>query len=370
MPLTPRWLSIRIGLILALLCLAPAAAPAQSGLSPETLQKIEKDISSEMSRQNIPGLSVAVVTGGVLRWSNGFGMADLENFVPARAATVYRLGSISKPITAAAVIQLWERGQLDLDSPVQKYCPAFPEKQWPITSRELLGHLCGIHHYLDTFAENTRHYKSVVEGLDVFKNDPLQAEPGTEFIYSSFGYNLLGCVVEGASGRPLADYLQQKIFEPAGMRTIQVDDVFKLIMNRTRGYQKLPDGTIANSELMDSSYKIASGGLSSTVIDLAKFAIAMQSGKLVKPESATLMYTPQKTRDGKPTGYGMGWGTVDQDSVKGVAHSGGQSGTSTELFMEPDKGFAVAIMCNLEGARLAELAHSITKIVLQSPTSN
>jgi CubicO group peptidase (beta-lactamase class C family) len=369
MPNPHRRLSFRVALLLLGLSLAPIATPAQSGLSAETLEKIERNISAEMSRQSVPGLSVAIVTDRELRWANGYGVADVENFVPARAATVYRLGSISKPITAAAVIQLWERGRIDLDAPVQKYCPAFPEKRWPVTTRELLGHLGGIHHYLDGFVENTRHYKSVVEGLDVFKDDPLQAEPGTKFIYSSFGYNLLGCVVEGASGEPFMNYLQEKIFNPAGMSTIQTDDVFKIIMHRTRGYQKLPDGTVANSELMDSSYKIPAGGLSSTVSDLAKFAIAMQKDVLVKPESAAMMYTSQKTRDGKLTHYGMGWETVDQDGVKGVAHGGGQSGTSTQLFIEPDKGFAIAIMCNMEGAHLTELAHSIARIVLQSPAS-
>jgi serine beta-lactamase-like protein LACTB len=118
---------------------------------------------------------------------------------------------------------------------------------------------------------------------------------------------------------------------------------------------------------MDSSYKIPSGGLSSTAIDLAKFAIAMQTGVLVKSETAALMFTSQKTRDGKATGYGMGWGIVDLGGSKGVAHSGGQSGTSTELLMLPDKGFAVVIMCNLEGARLADLAHSIADAVINSP---
>src|SRR5690348_6709539 len=348
MPSPYHRLSFRVVLLLLGLSLAPVAAPAQSGLSPEIVEKIEESISAEMSRQGIPGLTVAIVKDGVLRWTNGYGMADIENFVPARAATVYRLGSISKPITAAAVIQLWERGRIDLDAPVQKYCSAFPEKRWPVTTRELLGHLGGIHHYMDGFVENTRHYKSVVDGLEVFKNDPLQAEPGTNFIYSSFGYNLLGCVVEGASGEPFMHYIKENIFNPAGMSTIQTDNVFKIVMHRTRGYQKLPDGTIGNSELMDSSYKIPSGGLSSTVSDLAKFAIAMQKGKLVKPESAAMMYRSQKTRDGKPTRYGMGWETVDQDGVRGVAHGGGQSGTSTQLFMEPDKGFAIAIMCNME----------------------
>src|SRR5271169_1524133 len=239
-----RWSTILPTILMVVFSLAAVAAQHETSLKPEVLEKVEKAITTEMARQSIPGLSAAIVTDHTLRWSNGYGPSDLENFVPAKATTVYRLGSISKPITAAAVMQLVERGKLDLDAGVQKYCPAFPEKQWPVTSRELLGHLGGIHHYLDAFVENTRHYNLVVEGLDVFKNDPLVVEPGTKFLYSSFGYNLLGCVVEGASGRPFAEYLKENIFIPAGMDRIQTDDIFKIIANRARGYAKNSEGTI------------------------------------------------------------------------------------------------------------------------------
>jgi CubicO group peptidase (beta-lactamase class C family) len=139
-----------IATTLVLLTYLPAMsrAVAQTGkLSSETQAKIESAISRFMEDSKAPGISAAVVQGGEFVWSAGFGMADLENSVPATSQTLYRLGSISKPITATAAMALWEHDKLDLDSPVQKYCPAFPQKPWPITTRELLGHLGGIRYY-------------------------------------------------------------------------------------------------------------------------------------------------------------------------------------------------------------------------------
>ena len=144
-----RYRTVRTAWLIVLVASVCGAAHAQqtAALPADKLEKIEKAISAQMSKLGIPGLSVAVVVDHKLRWSNGYGLADVENFVPAKSMTAYRLGSISKPITAAAVMELAERGKLDLDAPIQKYCPAFPAKQWPVTARLLLGHLSGVRHY-------------------------------------------------------------------------------------------------------------------------------------------------------------------------------------------------------------------------------
>jgi len=319
-----------------------------------------------MARQNIPGLSVAIVTDHQLRWSNGYGMADLENFVPAKAATVYRLASISKTITAVAAMQLAEKGKLDLDAPIQKYCPAFPEKPWPITTRQLLSHLGGIRHYKSPEeVGSTRHYNNLVEGLEIFKNDPLLHEPGTKYSYSTYGYNVVGCVIEGASGMKFVDYIRENIFKPAGMDRMRPDDVFEIIPNRAQGYRKTQSGELRNSALADTSNKIPGGGLCSTVEDLAKFAIAVQKGLLVKKETLTQMWTRQKTRDGQETSYGLGWSLTEHQGQKEVWHTGGQPRVSTILYMRPDQRLAVVLMSNLEGARLTELARQIADLVLQ-----
>ena len=365
--MTIRHSLARATLIVFLLASIPAAAQTTAALPAGKIEKIEKAITAAMSRQNIPGLSVAVVTDQRMRWSQGYGLADLENFIPAKAATVYRLGSISKTITAIAVMQLVEQGKLDLDAPIQKYCPAFPQKQWPITVRQLLGHLAGVRHYKsDAEFLSTRHYNSVVEGLDMFKDDPLLHEPGTKYQYTTHGYAILGCAVEGASGMKFADYVQENIFKPAGMSRMRVDDVFEIIPNRAQGYFKTPGGQLRNSTLADTSYKIPGGGFCSTVEDLALFAVAVQTAKLVKKETLDQMWTKQKTRDGKETFYGLGWGLTERNGMREVSHGGAQQRVSTNLYMIPEKGLAVVVMVNLEGAGriLGELTNEIADILL------
>jgi serine beta-lactamase-like protein LACTB len=355
------WLAI----LFLLLSHTPHRAQHQTNIPPNQLRKVEAIIEAVMRRDNIPGLSVAVVSNERLRWSKGYGLSDLENAVPAKAGTVYRLASVSKTITATAAMQLFERGKLDLDAPVQKYCPAFPHKQWPVTSRQLLGHLGGIRHYRqngDDF-EITRHYAGVSDSLDVFKADPLLHEPGTKYLYSSYGYNLLGCVIEGASGMKYADYVRENIFKPAGMDRIRVDDHFEIIPNRAQGYQKNARGELRNSGLLDTSYKIPAGGLASTVEDIARFAIALEKGILVKPETLVKMWTRQRTRDGEETSYGLGWRLSEENGRKAVWHSGRQQRVSTLLYIEPDRKLAVVLMSNLEDAvgGLSEMAHEIAK---------
>jgi serine beta-lactamase-like protein LACTB len=353
--------------LLLLILFLPVAARAQQGVLPaEKIKQIEQLISAEMSKQSIAGLSVAVVTDNQLRWVNGYGLADLENFVPAKAATVYRLGSLSKPITAVAVMRLVEEGKIDLDTPIQKYCPAFPVKQWAVTPRLILGHLSGIRHYKsDEEFDNTRYYASVVEGLAMFKDDPLLFEPGTRYGYTTFGYSVLGCAVEGASGEKYGDYVREHVFKPAAMERIRIDSIADLIPNRAQGYRRRADGTLRNSPLADNSYKVPGGGFVSTVEDLAKLAIAMQTGKLLKRETVEQMYTRQRLRDGKETNYGLGWGVATVNGQRYVGHSGAQQRVSTILQTVPDKGVAVVLMVNVEDTGLTPLANQIIDVLLK-----
>ena len=359
--------------LLVVLFMVPLRAQ-QGGLSPSVVEKIERAITAEMARKNIPGLSIAVVQDHQLKWSNGYGMSDLENFVPAKASTNYRLGSISKPITAVAVMQLVEQGLLDLDVPVQQYCLAFPRKQWLLTTRQLLSHIGGVRHYRSDEINSTKPYPTLIEGLEIFKDDTLLFEPGTRYSYTTYGYSVLGCVVEGVSGRTYVDFVKERIFKPAAMERIRVDDVNELIPNRAQGYQKMPDGSLKNSHLVNTSYKIPGGGWCSTVDDLAKFAIALQTGKLVKQTSVDQMFTGGKLKNGQvvrtnpnnpAASYGLGWAINERNGVKEVSHSGGQQRVNTMLYMVPGKKFAVALMCNLEGAGLMTLAREIADAVLQ-----
>ena len=303
-------------------------------------------------------------------------MAEVENFVPAKALTVYRIASVSKPLTAVAAMQLVEAGKLDLDAPVQKYAPSFPTKNFPITTRQVLAHLSGIRNYRPGEGERTTRYETLTDALAIFKDDPLEQEPGTRFNYTTLGYTLLGVIIEGSSGMSFTDYMREHVFRPAGMQHTYVDDLYAIILNRARGntprvFGQL-DGNYRNSVLMDSSYKIPGGGFVSTAEDLARFAIAVQNGVLIKPETFAQMSKTQKTRDGRETGYGYGWyvgaGGGFATDPDAIWHGGVQPGFTSDLVLLPKNRFAVAILTNLEaGGRLelGRLAKQIADIVLQ-----
>jgi CubicO group peptidase (beta-lactamase class C family) len=350
------------GLLLLLAAAVPARA--QTPLPAPKVVAIEAAIAAEMSRLGIPGLSAAVAVDHELRWSAGFGRADIENNVPATAHTVYRLGSIAKTITATAVLQLVEKGRLDLDAPVQRYVPTYPAKQWPLTARQLLAHMGGVRWYADGEMESTKHYPSVVDGLAMFRDDPLVFEPGTSFLYSSYGYNLLGAAVEGASGTSYIDYVRRNVFEPAGMERAQADDVYAIVPNRARGYQKTSTGELRNSALADTSNKVPGGGLLATAEDVTRFGMALQGGALLQKETLARMMTRQSTREGKLTGSGLGVFLGEREGVREAWHTGGQPQVSTVLYMRPDQRVAVALLTNLEGIgpALLDLARQIATL--------
>jgi len=342
----------------------PAFAQSRADLPDATLLEIDRVVTSEMARTGAPGVSLAIVLDGRIRFANGYGLADLENSVPATAETVYRLASVSKPITATAVMQLVEKGLLSLDAPIGRYLPAFPEKQWPVTVRQLLGHLGGIRHYRGNEIASTRHYSDVMESLDIFKDDPLEHEPGTKFQYTTYGFNLLGAMVQVASAERFADYLHHHIFDPAGMDRVREDDVYAIIPHRAQGYYKRSGGQLQNSGLADTSNKVPGGGLCSTVYDLARFASATLDARLVTRASLDQMFTAQRTRDGKSTSYGFGWGLRTADGFHYVEHGGGQQRVSTMLSLIPARNFAVTWMCNLEGSGL-RLHSELAKLLLR-----
>jgi len=322
-----------------------------------------------MAANSVPGVSVAVVQDGELVWSAGFGMADLENFVPATSFTLFRLGSISKPITATAILQLAERGKLDLDAEVQKYCPAFPKKEWPITTRELLGHLGGIRHYNpdgkgDIPEDSAKHFASMEESLQIFAGDALVAKPGTKFHYSTYGYTVLGCILEGAAAEKYVDYVKENIFEPAGMAETQADNFFTIVPHRSRWYHKDKAGVVQNAGVLDSSYKIPGGGLISSADDMARFEIATMANKLLKPTTRDVMWTPQQAADGSQNGYALGWGTQKKYGLALVEHTGGQQGTSTSIILVPARRAGIVVLANMDNVDSAELSSAILKIVL------
>jgi CubicO group peptidase (beta-lactamase class C family) len=313
----------------------------------DRLARIQQIVSTYMSRASIPGASVTVATGGEIRWSGGFGMADIENSVPMTPGAMLRLASISKSITAVAVMQLVENDKIALDAPIQRYVPSFPEKQWPITVRQILNHTAGIRHYRGVEMNSAEHFTDLLTPLKTFSADPLLFEPDTQYSYSTFAFSLLGAAVEKASGMRLMDYFQQKIFRPAGMNNMRDDSSLDIIPRRAHGYQ-LVDGKVINCILSDTSNKIPGGGLISTSEDLVKFMLALEQGKLVRKETYARMMTPGKLKDGKLTKYGLGLQLETLGEVTAVGHTGGQRGVQTNVVVIPGKGLAVALMLNLE----------------------
>jgi serine beta-lactamase-like protein LACTB len=306
--------------------------------------------AKEWLTRGTPGLALAVAVDGKILYSESFGFADLEERVPVWPTTKFRVGSVSKPLTAMALMQLVEAGKLDLDAPVQKYVPSFPDKGSSITVRMVAGHLGGIRHYKGDEMEIQRHYDNILEALKIFENDPLVAPPGSKFSYSSYGYNLLSAVIESASGEPFLSYMQQHVFTPMGLVHTAADQNTQIIEQRSRFYELAKDGHQENAPYVDNSYKWAGGGFLSTAEDLVRFGSMVMQPGFLKAESLKTMFTPQKTKTGESIPYGVGWFIHKSHSGTPVyEHSGGSIGGTSQLILYPESHLVVALVTNLSG---------------------
>ncbi|MEW5900541.1 MAG: serine hydrolase [Acidobacteriota bacterium] len=353
-------------LLLTMLALGgKAATPLESTSSAlaEDIQAYERFVSEQMAHDRIPGMSIGFIKGD-FTWSRGFGFSDLENSTPAKPESSYRLASVSKTLTAIAVLQLVEEGKIDLDAEIQTYVPDFPRKKWPVTCRQLLGHVGGISHYKNYALEgHIKEPKDTRQALAIFQDFDLVAEPGTRYVYSSYGYNLLGAVIEGASQLPYGEFIKKNILDPLGMNDTRLDDPLDLIPNRARGYQ-LDHGVLKNSEYVNVSSRFAAGGIRSTVVDLLKYARGVMDRRLLRETTWRLMFSSMAVRSGLMTWYGMGWGVQPWGGHFAVGHSGAQPETRTYLLIFPAEEFAVAIACNLEGANLLPYARRLVELIL------
>ena len=280
-----RGLIVTGGVLLASLALVPPVAAQSTGaptplVAPaplayaETIRDARQLIGADLAEQGYPGLAIAVSVDGRTVWSEGFGLADLEHRLPMTPRIKFRVGSISKSMTAAAVVTLVDSGQLDLDVPIQTYVPGFPDKGTPITARQLGGHLGGIRHYQgrENFIRDP--YDTVLEALEIFADDPLLHEPGSAYSYTSHGFNLLSAVVEGASGTDFLTYMRDVVFAPLAMNDTVADHVTAIIPNRAGFYSRTEDGHLVNAPYVNNSYKWAGGGFLSTTGDVLRFATA------------------------------------------------------------------------------------------------
>jgi serine beta-lactamase-like protein LACTB len=358
----------RLLIVLPILCIPLSAHAAD--LPPAKIEAIERLVKTFMSANQVPGLSIAVVADGELKWSNGYGVADVQNSVPAKATTMFQAASIGKTMTATAAMRLEDEGKLSLAADIRDDCPAFPPKRWRITPWNLLTHTSGIRHYGGPHDEaeqnSTVHYGSVVAAMEPFKNDPLQFEPGTKFQYSTYGFNVLGCVIEGAAGMPFLTAMRKYVWDPAGMTATRDDDPAAIIPNRAAKYRRV-DGRLQNAPMVDMSNRLAGGAYLTTAVDLAKFAEALMAGKIVLEETFQRMITPARLSNGQTVEYGFGWGveTEEWHGDRWAFHGGSTPGASGFLAIMPKHRFAVVFLTNLEDLPgRSELAEDITRLVL------
>lgn len=326
--------------------LPPLAVAGVSAEHREAIERARSLVRDSMTANGIPGISVAVAVDGQVLWSEGFGFADVENRVALTNETRMRIGSVSKSVTSAAVALLVQDGKLDLDAPIQRYVPSFPRKQQEITTRQLAGHLAGIRHYRGNEMYSARPYPTVTSSLGIFDDDTLLHAPGSRYFYSSYGWNLLSAVIEGAAGEPFLTFMERRVFEPLGLRSIVAEHVDSLIPFRARYYERSRDGVLRNAPFVDNSYKWAGGGFISNTEDLVRYGSALLRPGFLEASSLTTLFTSMKTTAGEETHYGIGWRVGTRDGKAEISHSGGSVGANAFLALYPEQRVVVAMLSN------------------------
>ena len=357
--------------ILVLLAAGGLAARAQPGVSSSEdagytarLDAFVELVGKRMQEDHTTGLVIGFATGD-FHWVRAFGYADVENRTPMHERSAFRLASVTKPMTATGVLQLVEQGKMNLDAEIQEYVPYYPRKPWPVTVRQLLGHVGGITHYKNLDLElHIKEHKDPRQAIAIFADYDLVAEPGTKYSYSTYGYNLLGAALEAASGQAYGDYMRDHIWGPARMADTRMDDPREIIPNRVRGYER-SGGALRNSEFVDVSSRFAGGGTRSTVPDMLRFGHALMDGALVSAATLDSMTTPMRLRDGQVTYYGMGGDLLPVDGHFMFSHSGGQNETRTLLFVLPARNLAIAAATNFESGDLFWYVQALVQQVLE-----
>jgi len=294
---------------------------------------------------DLNGAQIAVRKNGKLLLSKGFGFADAINNIPVTNQTCFRIGSVSKSLTSIALLKLEKDKKINFDLPIQNYVPSFPHKKYPITTRQLAGHLSGIRHYktnnINDFIR-VNHYNSLMGALETFKDDSLLFKPGTRFFYSSYGWVLIGAIIENISKEPYLKYMNENFWQPLKMMNTN-GDIPGTNLNKSKQYDY--SGLEAGFE--DLSYKFSSGGLVSTAEDLTKYGDYLLNKAQSDFPNIKLLFEGQKTSEGLETNYGFGWYILkDQNGHKAYFHSGHLSNGSAFLILYPEDDLVVAFLAN------------------------
>jgi serine beta-lactamase-like protein LACTB, mitochondrial len=291
-----------------------------------------------------PGLSVAIAADGKLVWSQTCGFANLERHRGVTRMTQFRVGSVSKTLTAATAARLHQHGRLGVDDDIRKYVATFTRSGPAPTLRQLGGHLGGIRHYQGAEAVNTRHYSSLTDSLRVFIDDALVAPPGEEFRYSSYGFNLLGAAVETAEGTDFATAVSAALLTPLGMKRTSVG---RKPVGGARFYEVTGARRAIPAPRVDLSDRYPSGGFLSTAEDLVRFGIGITNPDFLDRHSQALLFMSQRTRAGTPTGYGFGFEVHDSPVGLFAAHTGNVVGGTAFIIIHPRTRVVVALVTNV-----------------------
>lgn len=340
------------------------------GLKAPAVAAIDRIVNEAVRNRTLAGAAVGVAYDGRIVFVRGYGSADLENRVPVGANTVFRIGSVTKQFTAAAVLKLADQGKLSVDDPLSKYFPNFPRGA-EVTLRQLLNHTSGISNYTGNgfFVENARkEWPTEAMATFIAGQKPVYGfEPGSAWNYSNSGYILLGGVVEKVSGKSFAAYLKDEILTPLALRDTAIDDLQTVIPNRARGYDKPkgPNMGFTNATFLSMSAAAAAGAMRSTASDLVKWHSALFSGRVLKPASLALMIEPGRLKDGRvssagwsaemakalpPAEYGFGLFTGNSYGRRSVGHGGSINGFNTWMETFPDDRITMVLLTNTNGA--------------------
>jgi serine beta-lactamase-like protein LACTB, mitochondrial len=342
----------------------PAAVPSTMAGAPPEQYAASVEESRRLARalvadDNVPGLSVAVAMDGEIVWAEGFGWTDVDRRTPVTPLTRFRLGALSKPLTAVAAARLHEGGRLDLDAPVQRYVPAYPAKEWTVTTRQLMGDVAGVHRIRgdNNDAMPVGHCESLDEAVAMLHDDPLLFRPGTEHRYSIWGWVLVSAVVQGAAGEPFDRVVARQVFKPLGMTRTVVAETAGLDDGPPRSAPSSVLGIrlgLKEAKRPDYSCLAGAGAFLSTPTDLVRLGSAMLKPGLLKAETIAAFQTPTRLASGVSTTYALGW-TVGSVQLAGepariVSHRGSPMGGTVSLLAFPNLGLAVAAAGNVSNA--------------------
>ncbi len=323
--------------------------------------KVDEYMNATLRFDRFSG-SILVARNGQTIVSKGYGMANLELDAPNKPETVFRLGSITKQFTAMAIMMLQERGKLNVNEPICKYLADCPALWQPITIKNLLTHTSGIQNYTDLpdFTKNAILPTSSAQMIALLRDKPLLFNPGEKYVYSNSGYFLLGTIIEKASGKTYAGFLQENIFSPLGMKSTGYDTPQPIIKNRAAGYQS-ENGEIVNAPYMDMTVPFAAGAMYSTTGDLLLWDQALYIEKLISKKSLAEIFTPFKSN------YGYGWNISKKFDRTVISHGGGIYGFVTQISRFPDDRVTVIVLSNLQAAAPGRMANDLAAIVFGAP---